>query len=90
MKSSTAPCPRPSPSLSWPFISFPKPSNAPATCPCWNRRSANIAARMPLSSFTWAANTPSDKIGLRVIRLWPLLDRSQAVPYKALSENGVF
>jgi protein-histidine pros-kinase len=26
----------------------------------------------------------------RLVRLWPFLERTQVVPYKALSENGVF
>jgi ABC-type multidrug transport system ATPase subunit len=25
-----------------------------------------------------------------LVRLWPFLERTQVVPYKALSENGVF
>ena len=27
---------------------------------------------------------------IQLIRLWPFLERTQVVPYKALSENGVF
>jgi WD40 repeat protein len=37
-----------------------------------------------------ATGKRTQQFGDYVIRLWPFLERTQVVPYKALSENGVF